>query len=136
MAVDQRCELKKLIGRCGAPAIGSCVYCGRHFCAEHGVLLEEHQQICQRKPCVAKREDLARHLVYRAQVHQRNGSRLCGVFDCEFGSASQCSRCRGFFCERHTQIREETPVERGVQISRKVSLCQHCWLRRPIWQRQ
>ena len=136
MTSGRRCELKRLFGRCGREVVGSCQYCGRPFCADHGVLLEEHQEVCYRKPCVAKRDDLARHLVYGAQVSSRNESRLCGVVDCVAEPASQCSRCRGLYCLRHTSMREEAPIERGIQMSRRVSLCHHCWLRRPIWQRR
>jgi hypothetical protein len=134
--VSGRCQIKGLLTRCGAPAIGFCQYCGRYFCADHGALLEEHQEVCHRKPCVAKREDVARHLVYRAQVYQRNTTRLCGVFECKDAPASQCSRCLGYYCSRHTEMREDTPTVNGVPISRRVSLCHHCWLRRPIWQRR
>ena len=136
VAIARGCQIKRLFLSCGAEAIGFCQYCGRHFCAEHGVLLEEHQEVCARKPCVAKREDVARHLVYCQFVRERNDTRRCGLAECEGEVATQCSRCRGYFCASHTDVRDETVAEGGRPVSRRRSLCTHCWLRRPIWQRK
>jgi hypothetical protein len=97
------------------------------------VLLEEHQQVCFRKPCVAKRDDLAAHTVHREAVRSRNLARQCGIEGCDGGIETQCRPCRGYYCVRHTEVRtgESPDGASGSQF-----YCEHCWKRRPIWQRR
>ncbi len=132
---SQTCQLKHRFSSCRADAIGVCQYCGRAFCRGHGVLLEDTQQICERKVCVQKRQDIARHLLYKDIVLKRNAEGLCGLLDCGSGYAGVCSRCRGYFCERHLRPRDETVIENRSPVARRVSMCDHCWARRPLWLR-
>ena len=134
--VSERCRLKKGLFRCTGEPAGTCQYCGRPFCPDHGVLLDDGQEICSRKPCVAKREDVARHLVYKSAVERHNAQGLCGIGDCDGERAGQCSRCKGFFCRKHVRGREEMYLQNQVRTVRTASLCEHCFARRPIWVKQ
>jgi hypothetical protein len=131
------CELKTgLLGRlCGGEAVGLCQYCGRPFCKRHGEVQEDGQEICSRKFCVAKRDDLLVHLVYKDAVTARNEGEMCGIDRCRGELSGQCIRCRGFFCVQHVEGREEKIYENQVLVTQVASLCHHCWERRPIWLR-
>jgi len=135
LSVMTDCQLKRGLFKCGAEAAGLCQYCGRTFCREHGIILEDGQEVCSRKFCVAKREDLARHLVYKAIAERRNEKGACGVDACGAAYAGQCIRCKALFCELHVGAREEIILENNVRLRRMATLCQHCWARRPIWLR-
>jgi hypothetical protein len=115
--------------------VGRCIYCGRAFCGDHGELRDEGQEICSRKNCVAKRDDLVIHLHYVALVNRDNDAGVCGQRGCDEKPEGECGRCRGFFCTRHLDTREET-VNRGrARVSQMATMCLHCWARRPIWTR-
>jgi hypothetical protein len=130
------CQLKKRpFSVCGADSIGLCQYCARRFCNKHGEVLDDGQEICTRRFCIAKRNDLVRHLAYRADVLGRNEQRLCGIDACGNALTAQCVRCKGYYCGRHVGPREELVLENQVRVRRSASLCQHCWARRPIWLR-
>jgi hypothetical protein len=130
------CELKTGLFKCGQEAVGLCQYCGRLFCDRHSELLEELQEVCSRKPCVAKRQDLVRHLAYKDAVSARNEQQQCGIEGCSRGFSGQCTRCKGYFCGHHVEVRQETVLQNRVRVPRRATLCQHCWDRRPIWLRQ
>ena len=131
------CQRRRgLFGRCGSVACGACQYCGRLFCAAHGVVLEDGQEICSRRFCTDKRRDLIRHLAYKEVAHTRNTTRLCGVEGCDRPIGGRCGRCDGYFCGRHVDGREEMYLHNGVRMRRMATLCHHCWARRPIWMRQ
>ncbi len=133
------CEIKEgLISKfsgCKEKPIGLCIYCGRAFCANHGVVQDDKQEICSRKNCVAKKEDLLVHLAYKATMAVENERGLCGVPSCNVKPDGQCGRCKAFFCLRHIDTREETVVHGRAQIRQMATLCGHCWDRRPIWSR-
>jgi hypothetical protein len=129
------CQVQTGFFKCKEQPVGICQYCGRAFCARHADLLEDGQEVCSRKFCVAKRQDLAKHLAYKDVVVARNETRQCGIEGCDRGVQGQCSRCKGFFCGRHVDSREETVLEGQVRVSQMATLCKHCWARRPIWVR-
>jgi hypothetical protein len=130
------CRIRQAaIFSCGAQPLGVCQYCARSFCTKHGVTLEDGQEICSRKACVAKREDVERHLVYKQRVAQRNREAACGHGACDTSPGSQCSRCRGYFCPAHAFRRDDLVLQNRVRVSRIATLCHHCWARRPIWVR-
>jgi hypothetical protein len=130
------CQFRRGLLRCGRVPAGRCQYCGRIFCERHGVHYEDEQEICTRGVCIAKRDDLARHLVYKSSVLQRNAGRICGVESCESEHSVQCLRCRGYFCRDHAYFQEETVFDNGTRMRRRAILCRHCHARRPIWLRQ
>lgn len=130
-----RCQVKSGLFKCGDPASAMCVYCGRQFCERHGVVRDLGEEICNSKNCVAKREDLDRHLVYKESVVQYNRERLCGVEGCRQEFHGQCSRCKGYFCTSHLERREMMVTENGFRAQRAVLVCKHCWQRRPIWEK-
>jgi len=126
------CETKSLFRRCGAPGIAICQYCGRSFCSDHGEQLDDGQEICLESSCRRKKEDLARHFAYRAEVTERNRTGICGHEDCELERQVDCAKCDGLFCADHVSEREfmrrdGTPA-RGL-------ICQHCERRRKLWSR-
>jgi hypothetical protein len=140
MTAFRTCQLKTSIFiKCGGDTATVCQYCGRAFCGRHGVVFADgegiRQEVCSRKECVAKREDLDRHLLYRSFVQSRNEAGACGIDGCSTAVAAQCVRCKGLFCEDHVRKRQETVVENQVKVPRMANLCQHCWARRPIWLR-
>jgi len=129
------CQVKGGLFKCGVAANAMCVYCGKPFCERHGVIGAEGEEVCDSKNCVAKREDLARHLVYKDAVLSRNRQRLCGVDACGVEFLAQCSRCKLYFCKDHIETREMGVIEEGMHFERPVAVCRHCWQRRPIWER-
>ena len=131
---SKTCELKSgFFGTCGAAAAGLCQYCGRPFCARHGVVLDDDQQVCARKVCTAKRLDLVRHLEYKAAATERNEAGACGQPGCAAPLGAQCVRCQVYFCPAHAFGREELVLENRVRVRRIASLCKHCADRRPLW---
>ena len=133
--MTKTCQIKSGLFRCEDEAGGLCQYCGRQFCPKHGVFLDEGQEVCNRKNCVAKREDLVRHLSYKGIVTARNEAAQCGAYGCGDTLSDQCARCKGYFCTRHVDAREEIIVENKLRLPRMSTLCRHCWERRPIWTR-
>jgi hypothetical protein len=133
---NQKCATKGFLSSCGDGATGQCVYCGRAFCSKHGVILEEGEEVCSRKNCVAKREDLAVHLSYKGVVLERNRGKLCGIEVCAEAFASQCTRCRGYFCVKHVFVAPDSISEGQPIPDRPPIICRHCHDRRPIWLRE
>jgi hypothetical protein len=127
------CELRRLVRRCTRPAAGTCQYCGRAFCSDHGILVDDGQEICGRSRCQHKRVDLEKHLRYKAVVRQRNADGQCGVPGCQTRPGGQCSRCRAFFCDRHLADHDLWVREGRVWVRFPASMCEHCWRRRPLW---
>ena len=116
--------------------MGLCQYCGRPFCPKHGQRQADGQEICSRRFCIAKRDDLVVHLVYKDVVDARNETEKCGIDGCNNAIGGQCIRCRGFYCGRHVEGREERIYQNQVLVPQLASLCRHCWQRRPIWLRR
>lgn len=119
-----------MLTNCGVPATAMCIYCGRSFCGRHGVVLPDGGEVCNRKPCVAKKDDLAVHLRYKAAVYDRNMQQLCGLDVCTQEIQVRCNRCKGYFCLSHTAPWVETITDLPERT------CQHCFERRPIWTRE
>jgi len=132
----KQCELGGRFSSCKQPVTGVCQYCGRSFCAKHGDLIEDNQEVCHRKNCVAKRVDLVDHLAYREAVFALNREQKCGVEKCERAPTGQCSRCTGYFCGVHLFQRQDGVLENQVRVMRMANLCRHCVDRRPIWARK
>ena len=78
VASGVKCQIKEgLFGGCKDNAVGYCQYCARLFCAKHALVLEPEQQVCNRKNCVAKWEDLQVHLAYKdVVVRAQRGAEL------------------------------------------------------------
>ena len=127
------CAIRGLLSSCGAEAEGTCVYCGRSFCKNHGVFLPNGEEVCSRKNCVAKRDDLARHLEYKDAVLVRNRQRLCGIDGCSNQFAGQCARCKGYFCNKHAEPADDPALDDETRITAPPRVCRHCQVRRAIW---
>ncbi len=133
---NQKCAVKSFLSSCSADATAQCVYCGRPFCARHGVVLEDGEEVCSRKNCVAKREDLAHHLLYKEAALERNRGRLCGLPACSEHFSSQCNRCRSYFCNKHVFVAPDSVNEGQPLPDRPPIICRHCHERRPVWSRE
>ena len=127
------CEIGSFLRRCKAQGVATCQYCGRTFCPEHGMFLEENQEICLREPCQAKRVDLEKHLVWKARAIQRSVAGHCGIDGCIEAPSGQCSKCRALFCTVHISERDQTTREGRTSVTKRVAMCEHCWQRRTIW---
>jgi hypothetical protein len=95
--------------------------------------MEDGQEICGRSRCQRKRVDLEGHLRYKAVVRRRNADNQCGLPGCQAGPGGQCSRCRGFFCNRHLADHDLWAREGRAWVRLPASMCEHCWRRRPLW---
>jgi hypothetical protein len=119
---------------CGREAVSACVYCGGAFCANHGVRGADYQDVCKRRACAAKLEDLQEHLVWRGQVSHANNVSMCAEPDCAERMRHACSQCRLLFCDAH--VAERDLKDTRVLPARKMRLlvCAHCFGRRKIWE--
>lgn len=127
------CQLGRRFARCHNEAPFQCQYCARAFCSDHSYFVQGYDAVCSRKECVLKHDDLARHLIYRRAVEQRNRIGLCGLDDCSTPQRVVCSLCRGRFCADHV-FGHMYPFKDGlVTIEQPVSVCEECWDRRKIW---
>jgi hypothetical protein len=120
---------------CSQPVVETCQYCGRRFCAAHAYFREGFDAVCIRKPCRRKHDDLQQHLGYRQRVGQRNAAGLCGIENCGPHPRTECSLCRGHFCEAHISERMYPFRDGRVVIERPASVCKWCWDRRKLWRR-
>jgi hypothetical protein len=130
LEVHGTCQMRGHLTTCGARAEAQCVYCGRTFCHKHGEIMDHSYEVCTRKACVAKKQDLQVHLAYKASVQAQNQERLCGIEACETEMQSRCNRCKGYFCMGHTQPWLETVTEKPERT------CSHCLARRPVWDQE
>ncbi len=94
--------------------------------------------MCARKVCAAKQVDMVAHEAYRRAVQLRNNARLCGQPDCtwEPPAVFECSLCQGHFCPEHVHDRIYSTPDGLSRYERSLSLCEHCWERRKIWQKR
>ncbi len=112
--------------RCGAAAAGVCQYCGRPFCAAHGTVYDDGQEVCRRARCAAKQADVARFLVYKARALQRNAFGACGSEGCLAKFFGQCSRCKAIFCVDHVREVRESKVMATGSDKRMLAVCDFC----------
>ena len=119
-----------MLTTCGAAATAQCVYCGRAFCPKHGEIMADNYEVCTRKACVIKKNDLQVHMTSKSTVLEYNLQRICGIDVCESEIQVQCNRCKGYFCAQHTQPWLETVTEKPERT------CKHCLQRRPIWDQE
>lgn len=129
------CQVKSRLRACGKPGIAVCQYCGRSFCSAHGDRLDDAQEVCVRATCQAKKADVERFAVYKREVAERNGQRLCGEPDCASAPTGQCSKCQGLFCLGHLSEREIDQWQSGSMVRVRGVLCPHCVKRRGLWER-
>jgi hypothetical protein len=109
------------------------VYCGELFCETHGERGEDYLEVCHRKACQAKWQDVQSHHEWIERVRGANRVAVCAQELCEERMQHQCQRCRLMFCNRH--LHPQTIVDRLYDPPRRVSLllCPHCTARRELW---
>ena len=129
------CGAGSAFRRCHQTPVNSCQYCGRPFCETHTHHIGGYEAVCTRKRCRLKHDDMQAHTEYKERVAQRNQAGLCGVEDCGPHPRTECSLCRGHFCESHIMQRMYPFRDGHVIIDKPASVCRWCWKRRKIWRR-
>ena len=118
---------------CGQAAVTDCVYCARPFCEEHGERLPQYMDVCARKNCQRKREDLDAHTEWRERVESSNRMSVCAEETCDARMRHGCSRCTLLFCADHVrEMRVRDPMQQGPSNIKSL-VCTHCAERRKIW---
>ena len=118
---------------CGRAAVTDCVYCARPFCDEHGERLADYMDVCARKRCQRKRQDLDAHNEWKARVEPANRVSVCADESCDTRMRHQCSRCRLMFCADHVREMRVRDTTRNPPADVKAAVCAHCAQRRKIW---
>ena len=129
------CNWRRNIFRkvCRSSSVGQCVYCNALFCEEHGVIESNYLEVCNKRGCLAKKEDVEMHLQWKLRVKVANEEQICAIENCDSVMEIQCSRCQYLFCKLHLKIADI--IEFGMGNSQKIAavLCDHCFARRIIW---
>lgn len=131
-----RCEHRNRLFRCRKPLEGQCQYCARGFCTRHGERFGEHEEVCQRDVCQAKKRDVEEHAVFRSAALERNADGACGHPECEGELHRRCQRCGVRYCVRHLRQHIVTAVQQGERGAEVLRLCVHCMERISIWERE
>lgn len=131
----QKCEQGGRFRRCRRSLSGQCQYCARGFCDHHGDHFGEHEAVCQRRACQAKKLDLEQYLQFKEDSAARNDTNRCGIAVCEAEPHSNCERCESHFCLEHLR-QHLVEVMKGVErVPEILRLCEHCMERIPLWER-
>jgi hypothetical protein len=133
VTANARCQLGTIRSRCPNPAAGSCQYCGRHFCAEHGSFEDDHQEVCCRDVCQEKFADVRDFQPYKRRSLERNGYGVCGVEDCMDTLWGGCSKCEAVYCERHITLTLEQRRQGRRTWKQPLAVCPRCALRLKLW---
>ena len=113
--------------------IGQCQYCAKGFCARHGRIQDDGQEICVEDRCARLRVDVARHLVFKAAAKERNQDARCGEPECLHAHSLSCDRCGCRYCEDHLRQVIMTTPRGGELQTEAVAICDHCRARLPLW---
>lgn len=135
MLIDEACAHGGGLfrSRCGARAIGACVYCGRAFCGAHGERGPEFADVCGRKRCQTKQLDVDAHQEWRRGAARANRTSVCADERCASRMRHECSRCRLMFCDDHVQERHITDRTQDPPARVIAVICDHCAGRRKLW---
>ena len=135
MLTDQTCAYGNGFLRrgCGRQAVTDCVYCARPFCEGHGKRADDYMDVCARKRCREKLQDMRAHKEWRERVEVSNRISVCANEECGARLRHECSRCRLLFCEEH--VKEQRVKDNSQQPAPEVLalICAHCSGRRKIW---
>ncbi len=131
----QKCEQGGRFRSCRKALAGQCQYCARGFCDNHGQRFGQHDEVCQRQACQAKKLDLENYLRFKLDSTARNDTNRCGIAICDTEPHTNCERCESHFCLEHLRqhlVEVIHGVERAPEILR---LCEYCVERIPLWER-
>ena len=128
-----RCEHRGRLRRCREPMIGQCQYCAKGFCARHGQVQDDGQEICFADRCERLRVDVEQHLIFKAEARIRNQDGHCGEPDCPQPHTLNCDRCHCRYCEDHLRQMIMTVPRGGELQTEAVAICDHCRARLPLW---
>lgn len=129
-----RCEHRSWFLRCREPMLGQCQYCARGFCARHGRVQDDGQEICVEDRCERLRVDVEQHLIFKAAARDRNREQqLCGELECAQLPTLICERCSCRYCEDHLKQVIMTVPRGGELQTEAVAMCDHCRARLPLW---
>ncbi len=112
---------------------GQCQYCAKGFCADHGAIHDDDQEICVEEHCQRLRVDVELHLVFKSEARVRNDRGRCGEPDCAQPPALRCDRCMCRYCGEHLRQVLLTVTRGGELQSEAVAMCDHCRARLPLW---
>lgn len=128
-----RCDHRGRIRRCREPLLGQCQYCARGFCAQHGRVEDDGQEICVEQRCERLQADVEQHLEFKASARLRNQDGLCGEPECGQPLSLICERCSCRYCEDHLRQVIMTVSRGGEMQTEAIAMCDHCRARLPLW---
>ena len=128
-----RCDHRGRLRRCREPLVGQCQYCASGFCAHHGRVQDDGQEICRRDRCERLRVDVERHLIFKLAARERNQFTHCGEPGCPQPHTLICERCNCRYCEDHIRQVIMTVPRGGELQTEAVAICDHCRARLPLW---
>ena len=128
-----RCDHRRMLLPCRGEMIGQCQYCAKGFCARHGRIQDDGQEICVEDRCERLRLDVAAHLVFKDAARARNAEGLCGEPQCSQAASLPCDRCRCRYCEDHLRQVIMTTRRGGEPQTEAIAMCDHCRARLPLW---
>ena len=128
-----RCDHRGRLRRCREPLLGQCQYCARGFCARHGQVYDDGQEVCVEDRCERLQADVEQHLIFKADARTRNQERHCGEPGCMQSCSLICERCGCRYCEDHLRQVIMTVPRGGELQTEAVAMCDHCRARLPLW---
>ena len=128
-----RCAHRGRLRRCREPLLGQCQYCAKGFCARHGRIQDDGQEICITDRCERLRVDVEQHLIFKAAAKALNQEQRCGQPDCPLPHSLICDRCSCRYCEDHLRQVIMTRPRGGELMTEAVAICDHCRARLPLW---
>ena len=127
------CDHRRRLRRCREPLVGQCQYCARGFCARHGRVQDDGQEICVEDRCERLQTDVEQHLVFKAAARALNQEQRCGEPECRGDHALICERCSCRYCAEHVRQVIMTVPRGGELQTEAVAMCDHCRARLPLW---
>lgn len=127
------CDHRSRLRRCREPLLGQCQYCARGFCARHGHVLDDGQEVCVEDRCRRLQADVEQHLVFKAAAKALNQDERCGEPECDEAPVLRCDRCSCRYCGEHIRQVIMTVPRGGEMQTEAVAMCDHCRARLPLW---
>ncbi len=133
--IDERCTYGGGLLRtvCGREAVALCVYCGAPFCAEHGERHMDYADVCVRRRCRRKYDDVHAHHDSVARRRYANRVSVCAHEGCEERTRHRCSHCLLDFCTEHVRERDVSAPGDTTRRTTRALVCEHCDARRKLW---
>ena len=131
-----KCELGGRLRGCRRRLSGQCQYCARGFCEKHGERFGEHEEVCERESCQAKKNDLLAYQQFKIEAAARNDTNRCGIDPCELRPETFCERCSAHYCIEHLSQHVVEVVRGFERAPEMLRLCTYCVARISIWDQE